>query len=99
MAINLDLQESQYGTPFMGAYFRIATAAISRTRDPELRHRIMIDVAGYTQKPVHDDVREVDFRRYHVALVDVEAMPGDGIISKSYAWVMQQDDMAGSVAA
>ena len=33
MAIQLDLTNSQYGTPFAGAYFRIATAAISRMRE------------------------------------------------------------------
>jgi hypothetical protein len=27
MAIQLDLASSQYGTPFAGAYFRIATAS------------------------------------------------------------------------
>lgn len=98
MAIQLDLTTSQYGTPFAGAYFRIATAAISRMRQGGPKFTVMIDVAGYATATPDDDTREVDFRRYHADLVDVEAQAESRFMDKCYAWVMTQEDMAGSTA-
>jgi len=98
MAIQLDLSTSQYGTPFAGAYFRIATAAISRMREGGPKFTVMIDVAGYATGTPNDDTREVDFRRYHADLAEVEAQARDNFLYKCYAWVMTQEDMAGSIA-
>ena len=98
MAIQLDLTTSQYGTPFAGAYFRIATAAISRMREGGPKFTVMIDVAGYATATPEDDTREVDFRRYHADLAVVEAGTGDNFLDKCYAWVMAQEDMSGSIA-
>ena len=98
MAIQIDLTQSQYGVPFQGAYFRVVTAAVTRTRDADNRHSVMIDVAGYATRPENDDTREVDFRRYHTPLTEVEAQIGDTFLAKCYAWVMAQPDMSGSVA-
>jgi hypothetical protein len=98
MAIQLDLTNSQYGIPFAGAYFRIVTASVSRTRNAENRHSVMIDVAGYATQPSDEDTKEVDFRRYHCPLAEVEAKTGDTFLAKCYAWVMAQDDMNGSEA-
>ena len=97
MAIQIDLSTSQYGVPFQGAYFRVVMAAVSRTRDEAARHQVMIDVAGYATSPQTDDTREVDFRRYHCPLIEVEAQPGTSFLAKCYTWVMAQPDMAGSV--
>ena len=98
MAIQLDLTNSQYGTPFAGAYFRIVTAAISRMREGGPKFAVMIDVAGYATATPDDDTREVDFRRYHADLTEVEAQAGAEFLDKCYAWVMTQEDMAGSIA-
>jgi hypothetical protein len=98
MAIQLDLSTSQYGIPFSGAYFRVVTAAVSRTRDADKRHSVMLDVVGYATQPQDDDTRDVDFRRYHCPLSEVEAQTGEGFLAKCYAWVMAQADMAGSQA-
>lgn len=99
MAIQLDLTNSQYGTPFAGAYFRIVTAAVSRMRSGDgPNFTVMIDVAGYATGTPGDDTREVDFRRYHADLADVEAQSGAVFLDKCYAWVMAQEDMAGSTA-
>ena len=97
MAIQIDLSTSQYGVAFQGAYFRVVTAAVSRTRDETVRHQVMIDVAGYAAPPQTDDTREVDFRRYHCELSAIEAQPGTSFLAKCYLWTMQQPDMAGSV--
>ena len=97
MAIQLDLTNSQYGVPFTGAYFRIVTAAISRMREGGPKFTVMIDIAGYGTATPGDDTREVDFRRYHADLADVEAQTGSDFMSKCYAWVMTQPDMVGSV--
>lgn len=96
MAIEIDLQSSNFGVPFSGAYFRIVTAAITYQRGGN--RSVMIDVAGYATQPGNDDTREIDFRRYHAPYADVEAQPGADFIARCYAWVMAQDDMAGSVA-
>jgi membrane-bound lytic murein transglycosylase len=94
MAIQIDLSTSQYGTPFAGAYFRIATAAISRQRSGDgSKFSVMIDVAGYATDTPDDDTREVDFRRYYADLIDVEVGEGTQFLDKCYAWVMAQDDM------
>lgn len=99
MAIQIDLTHSQYGTPFAGAYFRIVTAAISRMRAGDgPKFTVMIDVAGYATGTPDDDTREVDFRRYHADLADIEAQTGDTFLDQCYAWIMAQEDMAGSVA-
>jgi hypothetical protein len=98
MAIQLDLTNSQYGVPFTGAYFRIVTASVGRTRNPDGRHSVMIDVAGYATQPNNDETRDVDFRRYHCPLAEVESKTGDTFLAKCYAWVMAQEDMGNSVA-
>lgn len=98
MAIQLDLTTSQYGTPFAGAYFRIVTSSVSRMRSGGAKFTVMIDVAGYATATPDDDTREVDFRRYHADLSDVEAKTGSTFLDKCYAWVMTQVDMAGSTA-
>lgn len=98
MAIQLDLTNSQYGTPFAGAYFRIVTAGISRMRSGGAKFTVVIDVAGYATATPDDDTREVDFRRYHADLDAVQAAGGDAFLDKCYSWVMAQDDMAGSTA-
>jgi hypothetical protein len=97
MAIQINLEQSQYGVPFQGAYFRVVLAAVSRTRNAEARHTVMIDVAGYATQPQTDDTREVDFRRYYCELSAVEAQTGENFLTKCYAWLMQQPDMVGSV--
>lgn len=97
MAISIDLNTSNFGVPFTGAYFRIVTAAISRQRNPDQRHSVMIDVVGYATQPTNEDTKDVDFRRYHTPVADIEAQVGANFLSKCYAWVMAQPDMAGSV--
>jgi hypothetical protein len=97
MAIQIDLTNSQYGIPFAGAYFRIVTASISRQREGGPKFSVMIDIAGYGTATPGDDTREVDFRRYHTALDDIEAQQGPKFLDKCYAWVMSQPDMAGSI--
>ena len=98
MAIQINLATSNFGIPFAGAYFRVVTAAISRQRDPERRHSVMIDVVGYATKPTNEDTKDVDFRRYHCPLAEVESQVGAEFLAKCYAWVMAQDDMNGAEA-
>jgi len=99
MAIKIDLANSQYGIPFSGVYFRIATASINRQRSEiESKFIITVDVVGYGTTTPGDDTREVDFRRYHIPLFEVEAKMGVNFLEKCYAWVMSQPDMAGSIA-
>lgn len=97
MALSINLATSQYGIAYAGVYFRIVTAAISRTRNPEVRFSVMLDVAGYATKPDNDDTREVDFRRYHAPLTEVEAQGGADFLAKCYSWIAGQEDMASSI--
>jgi hypothetical protein len=96
MAIQIDLNTSNYGVPFAGAYFRIVTSSISRQR--EAKFSVMIDVVGYATKPENDDTKDIGFRRYHAPLSEVEAQQGASFLEKSYNWVASQDDMVGAVA-
>lgn len=99
MAIQIDMTTSQYGTPFAGAYFRIATVSIGRQRASDgAKFSVMIDVAGYATDTPDDDTREVDFRRYHADLTSVQSCEGAQFLDKCYSWVMTQDDMDGSEA-
>jgi hypothetical protein len=96
MAIQLDLQSSQYGVPFAGAYFRVVTAMLQRQPlNPQFV--VMIDVAGYAAQPQTDDTKDIDFRRYYAPFSEVEAQTGDNFLAKCYAWVMTQPDMVGSI--
>lgn len=96
MALELDLQSSQFGVPFVGAYFRIVTAAITRQRQGERKFNVMIDVAGYGTKLPNDDTQTVEFRRYHASLEDIETQSGTEFLAKCYNWVANQPDMVGS---
>ena len=99
MAIRNNIAESasQYGIAFEGAYYRIVTSSISRQRGSDPKFEVMIDLSGYATSPT-DDTREVDFKRYHAPLDDINASSGDAFLDKCYSWVMAQDDMAGSTA-
>lgn len=100
MAIQNNIAEgsSQYGIAFNNAYYRIATAAISRQRGDDPKFSVMIDLSAYATATPTDDTREVDFKRYNANLAEVEGSSGDAFLDKCYAWVMAQDDMAGSTA-
>jgi|GEM_PF-964900 len=100
MAIQNNIAEgaSQYGIAFNSAYYRIVTAAISRQRGTDPKFSVMIDLSAYAVATPGDDTREVDFKRYNANLDDVQAASGDAFLDKCYAWVMAQDDMAGSTA-
>jgi hypothetical protein len=99
MAIKVDLQTSQFGLPFAGAYFRIVTAAVTRQRQGgDVKFDVMLDVAGYGTPAPGDDTQPIDFRRHHVPLEDIETQTGGEFLEKCYAWLMQQDSMSGSIA-
>lgn len=96
MAIQNDLTNSNFGIAFAGVYYRIVTTQISRQRENQFS--VMLDVVGYATKPTNDDTRDVDFRRYHTSLAEIEAQNGTAVLEKAYNWVSSQADMAGSVA-
>lgn len=98
MAIQIDLQSSQFGVPFASAYFRIVTAAVSRQRQGAHKFSVMLDAAGYGTSTPGDDTQPVDFRRYHAPLEDIEAQAGATFLDRCYAWLMMQDSMSGAVA-
>jgi len=100
MAIQNNIAEgnSQYGIEFNNAYYRIVTSAISRQRGSDPKFSVMIDLSAYATASPDDDTREVDFKRYHASLDDINAASGDAFLDKCYSWVMAQADMAGSTA-
>jgi hypothetical protein len=95
MALQLDLTTSNYGVPFSGAYFRVVTASVSRQRGATFS--VMIDVVGYATRPTNEDTRDIDFRRYHAPLDQVESQTGAAFLEKVYKWVATQEDMAGAI--
>jgi len=96
---NITQETSQYGIKFDGAYYRIVTAAVSRQRGSDPKFSVMIDLSAYATSSPSDDTREVDFKRYHATLEQVEAASGAKFLDKCYSWVMTQSDMSGSSAA
>ena len=100
MAIQNTIAEgsSQYGIAFNNAYYRIATAAISRQRGDDPKFSVMIDLAAYATSSPTDDTRDIAFSRFHADLADIQAASGDAFLDKCYSWVMAQSDMAGSTA-
>lgn len=98
MAVQIDLQTSQFGLPFKGAYFRIAGASVARMREGGPKFTVVIDVAGYGTATPDDNTREVEFRRYHADLSEVEMQSGSLFLDRCYAWLMAQPDMAGAIA-
>ena len=95
---NITTENSQYGIAFNGAYYRIVTAAVSRQRGTDPKFSVMIDLSAYATASPSDDTREVDFKRYHASLTDIEAATGTTFLDKCYTWVMAQADMVGSEA-
>ena len=102
MAIQHNITEasSQYGIAFNNAYYRIVTASVSRQRaeGDHPKFSVMIDLSAYATNSPTDDTREVDFKRFHANLDDINAASGDAFLDKCYSWVMAQDEMDGSTA-
>lgn len=98
MAIQINIQNSKFGTSFEGAYFRINKSDVVRVQSKEPKFYVMMDVLGYATSEVTDSTHPIDFRRYEVPLGEVYSQEGDNFLAKCYNWVMQQPDMAGSVA-
>ena len=96
---NITQASSQYGIKFDGAYYRIVTASVTRQRGSDPKFSVMIDLSAYATSSPSDDTREVDFKRYHATLEQVEAASGAKFLDKCYSWVMTQSDMSGSSAA
>ena len=100
MAIRNNIAEStsQYGIAFNNAYYRIVTASVSRQRGTDPKFQVMIDLSGYASSSPDDDTKEVDFKRYHADLAEVNAASGYQFLDRCYSWVMEQADMDGSTA-
>jgi hypothetical protein len=96
MAIQVNLQSSDYGVPFDAAYFRIILTTIVR-RDSSAKFTVILDVAGYATVPTEMGTKSISNRRYDALLSEIEAQTGDNFLAKCYAWVMAQPDMAGSI--
>jgi hypothetical protein len=98
MAIELDILQTQYGVPFAGAYLRIVKVHIARVGNINLRFDVIIDTAAYAKNPQSKPLREVDMRRYHCPLDEIEIQSGDNFLARCYEWVMAQPDMVGAIA-
>ena len=99
MALELDIQTTQFGVPFSGAYFRVVSASIMRQRLLEHKFIVVIDVTAYGTSTPTEATHPVDFRRYHAPLEEIEAQVGTEFLAKCYNWVANQPDMAGSTPA
>ena len=97
MAIQLDLETSNYGIPFKAAYFRIISVGVSRHRSNFFG--VMIELTGYATIP--DDttfIRDIATRSYCAPMEEIDAQLSDLFLTKCYQWVMSQEDMLGSIA-
>lgn len=87
MALSVSLTQDQttVGISTPTSYFRLVTVAISYTREGV--RNVMMDVAGYLQKPVHPDIRDVTFWRLYEPLPTIEAQQGGDFIAKCYSYL------------
>jgi hypothetical protein len=98
MAIQIDLQESNFGIPFAQAYFRIANVAINYKSNLDFHHLVMITLIGYATKPESVHINNIDSKHYDVPLIEIESCDGATFLEKCYKWVMAQSDMSNSIA-
>lgn len=98
MAIQLNVALSPYGIALPEAYFRIVSVMTLRSGVDMTGHRVMLDVLGYAVRPLDGSVREMDSRRYHAPLADIEAQAGASFLERCYVWLAAQPDMAGGIA-
>ena len=100
MAIKNNIAEanSQYGCAFENAYYRIVTVGINRQRGTDPKFEVTIDLAAYATSSPDVGTREVDYKRYKVPFDDINSASVDAFLDKCYSWVMEQDDMSGSIA-
>ncbi len=99
MAIRNNIAESasEYGIAFQDAYYRVVGVSISRQTGSDFKFAVTIDLNAYATSPT-DNTRDIEFRRYHVPLEQINSASGDAFLDKCYSWVMAQDDMSGSTA-
>jgi hypothetical protein len=99
MAIEHNVENSQYGIAFNNAYFRIDTAMILRWPTPkDSKHFVSLDLYCFATKPLDQNTVPLNVQKLHAPLEEVEAQDGGNFLAKCYAWVMTQPDMAGSVS-
>lgn len=92
MAIQINLNESQYGINFDDAYYRICVIGIERIDDEKNRHRVMMDVVAYATKPMSENVKQIDAKRFFAPLAEIESINADDFLSKCYTWIMAHPD-------
>lgn len=95
---NITQEASDFGIAFNNAYYRIVSAGINRTPHPTLTFHVTIQLLAYATSSPNMHSRDVDVKNYDTELSEIEAKTGDSFLAKCYAWVMDQDDMAGSTA-
>lgn len=98
MAIQLDLHQSSYDVPFMGAYYRILSANLIRDGHEKNSFCVRIHIAGYAAVPTSIFSKEIDVRQYVVQTDEIEVQSGDTFLARCYEWVMAQPDMVGAIA-
>ena len=97
MAIQLKNLNSGLGIKIKNVYYRIITASITKQRDDSFS--VMIDLAGYATQPMGGEIKELDFKRYHISLETIESIKSDSFLGKCYSWLMSLDEFKESVNA
>ena len=95
---NITEEASEFGIAFNNAYYRIISFNMHRRSDVNNTFWVAIQLVAYATSSPSDSTREIDLKNFHASLEDIEAKTGDTFLAKCYAWVMDQDDMAGSTA-
>jgi hypothetical protein len=94
LLLNISESNSEYGIAFSGVYYRIVRASVQRELSEN--HQVMIDLSGYATNSPTDDTRELDFKRLHGPLSEIEAKSGDDFLSKCYNWLKDQSEFSGA---
>lgn len=94
LLLNISESNSEYGIAFSGVYYRIVRVSVQRELSDN--HQVMIDLSGYATNSPTNDTRELDFKRLHGPLSNIEAKSGDDFLSKCYNWLKDQSEFSGA---
>ena len=73
MAIQHNIAEdaSQFGISFNNAYYRIVSAGVNRTPNPDLIFHVTIQLLAYATPTPDMHTRDVDVKSYDTTLADI----------------------------
>lgn len=99
MAIQLNHIATNYGITCPSAYVRIVGVSVQYVPGQPVKHVLSLNVDIYADAAAaaNQGSRGIDSKHVSTTFADVEAMTGDDLLTKCYAWLATQEDFAGGI--